>query len=63
MSALKALSKKSDWLQEVLRGAQQVLVDELALGVAGDAGVDLRWLGDLRRDVSMAAGTSAEQHE
>lgn len=46
VNALNALSRKSDWLQEVLRGAQQVLVDELALGVAGDSGVDrdVRWL-------------------
>ena len=49
--AIKALSKKSDWLQEVLSGAQQVLVDELALGVAGDAGANFSWLEDLRRDV------------
>ena len=49
--AIRALSKKSDWLQKVLSGAQQVLVDELALGVAGGAGPNFSWLEDLRRDV------------
>ena len=48
---LRALSKTSDWLQGVLRGAQQVRVDELAVGVAGDPGANFSWLEDLRRDV------------
>ena len=59
--AIRALSKKSDWLQKVLSGAQQVLVDELALGVAGDAGANFSWLEGPSSVCSLVA--SAKQHE
>lgn len=51
LGEIEALKKRSDWINGMSRGAQQLLVDELAIAVAAESRTNFSWIEGLRSDV------------